>query len=172
VKTAKTAEAQHSASILERVRRSAWFRSIIIAISVGLVTHFAVPHIEEMFASPSVEITSPIAGEAVEWTPAGHLVTGTCRKVEGELHLYVLLHPLPTDTWYVQRLPTVIDRRHWQAIVFFGTQQVGIGHEYELCAVITSKILQEGQTLRLRDFPAYTVKAVITVTRLDAEHEN
>ncbi len=161
-------QAKHSVSVLGRIGSSAWFRGIIIAISVGLLTYFAGPHIEDIVIGPTVEITSPIEGEAVEWTPAGHLVTGTCRKVGGNLHLYVLLHPLPTDTWYVQRLPTVLDR-HWQAIVFFGTEEVGIGDEYELCAIITDKILREGQTLRSKDFPTDEDKDVITVTRLDAE---
>lgn len=156
--------------VLRRVWQSAWFRGLIIAIIAGLITQFVVPPFIEIFAKPTVEITSPIDGEAVEWTPAGHLVIGTCRKVDGDLHLYVLVHPLPTDIWYVQRMPTIIDG-NWQAVVFLGTEEVGIGHRYELCAVITSKVLHEGQTVGLRDFPADIDKYVITVTRLDAERK-
>ena len=136
-----------------------------IAIVAGLVTHFLIPVIEEFLAPPAVEITSPVAGEQVQWTPVGHLVTGTCWKVGGDLHLYVAIHPLATENWYVQRIPTIINS-HWQAVVFFGMEEVGLGDQYQLCAFISSKTLHEGQIIPLTDFPPnHEAKAIIAVSR-------
>ena len=136
-----------------------------IAIVAGLLTHFLIPVIEEFLAPPAVEITSPVDGGQVQWTPVGHLVTGTCRKVGGNLRLYVAIHPLATENWYVQRIPTVIDS-HWQAVVFFGMEEIGVGDQYELCAFISSETLHEGQTIPLTAFPpSHEAKAIIAVSR-------
>lgn len=151
--------------LLMRIWRSAWLIAIVAAIVGGLVAEFLIPSIYDHFAGPAVDITSPVEGQAVEWSPAGHLVTGTYRKVGGNLHLYVLVHPLPTDTWWVGRTPTIIDARNWQAIVFFGLESEGVGDHYELAAIITDKILQEGLTLDLDDFPSNDAKAIIIVER-------
>ena len=148
-----------------RIWRSAWLIAIGAAIVGGLVAEFLIPTILDCIAGPAVQITSPVEGQAVDWSPAGHLVSGTYRKVEGDLHLYVLVHPLPTDTWWVGRTPTIIDARNWQASVYFGHESVGVGDHYELAAIITDKILQEGLTLDIDDFPSYVAKAVITVER-------
>lgn len=156
---------QSKVTISKRIWQSAWFRAFAVAIIAGLITQFVVPQVKDIFSKPAVEITSPIDGEAVEWTPAGHLVTGTCRKVGGDLHLYVTIHPLPTDKWYVQRMPTIIDG-NWQAVAFFGEEEVGTGDQYELCAVISSKTLRAGQVIALEDFPEYIAKAVATVSRV------
>jgi hypothetical protein len=156
---------QSRATILRRIWASAWFRGFAIAIVAGLVTHFGFPYFDEIVATPAVEITSPVDGEEVQWTPIGHLVTGTCRKVGGDLHLYIAVHPLSTDKWYVQRMPTIING-NWQAVAFFGGEEVGLGDQYELCAFISSKTLHEGQIIELKDFPDHVAKAIVTVSRL------
>lgn len=145
------------------------FKVIVPAIVGGLIVQFLVPVIKDLCAPTDVEITSPVKGQEVEWSPAGHLVTGTSRKV-GDSHLYVLVHPLPTEMWWVQHTPTILDGGDWQAIVYFGGEFVGAGDQYELCAIITDKILQEGQTLD--DFPSYKAKDVITVVRLAPPADN
>ena len=148
-----------------KIWQSAWVIAIVAAIIGGLVAEFLIPTIANYIAGPSVQIISPVEGEDVEWSPAGHLASGTYREVGDNLHLYVLVHPFPTDKWWVQRTPTLIDDRNWQAIVYFGHESVGVGDHYELAAIITDKILQEGLTLILDDFPSYDAKAVITVVR-------
>ena len=159
-------ERKHSeVSIVKRIWHNGWFRGFAISIIAGLVTHFGFPYFDEIISRPAVEITSPVDGEQVQWTTAGHLVTGTCRKVGGDLHLYVAVHPLPTDKWYVQRTPTIIDG-NWQAVAFFGEEEVGIGDQYELCAIISSKTLGEAQIVALKDFPDYVAKAIVTVSRV------
>jgi len=165
------AEAEHAeVSIRKRIWGNSWFRGLAIAIIAGLVAHFGFPYFDEIISAPTVEITSPVDGEGVQWTPAGHLVTGTCRKVGGDLHLYIAVHPLPTDRWYVQRMPTMIDG-NWQAVAFFGQEEVGVGDQYELCAFISSKTLHEGQIIGLKDFPDHIDKAVVTVSRLAAYNQ-
>jgi len=118
-------------TVLRKIWGSAWFRGLAVAMVAGLVTHFVFPWLADIHARPTVEVTSPVAGERVQWTPEGQLVTGTCRKVGGDLHLYVAIHPLPTDNWYVQRMPTMING-HWAAVVYFGMEEVGLGDQYVL----------------------------------------
>ena len=77
-----------------RILRSAWVIAIVAAVVGGLIAEFAIPAIYGLFSGPAVHITSPVDGEEVEWSPAGHLVTGTCREVGGDFNLYVLVHPL------------------------------------------------------------------------------
>lgn len=151
--------------LIRRILRSAWLIAIVAAIVGGLVAEFLIPTIADCIAGPSVDIISPVEGERVEWSPAGNLVCGTYRKVEGNLNLYVLVHPVPTDNWWVGRTPTLIDDRNWRAIVYFGHELAGVGDQYELAAIITDKILHEGMTLDLDDFPSYVALAVITVER-------
>jgi len=148
-----------------RIWQIAWVIAIVAAIIGGLVAEFLIPTIVDYIAGPSVQIISPVEGEGVEWSPAGHLVSGTYHKVGDNLHLYVLVHPFPTDNWWVQRTPTLIDDINWQAIVYFGHESVGIGDQYELSAIITDKILKEGLTLSLDNFPSYVAWDVVTVVR-------
>lgn len=155
---------QPRVTVLRRIWRSAWFMGFAVAIVAGLVTHFGFPYFDEIITPPAVEITSPVDGERVQWTPVGHLVTGTCRKVGGNLHLYIAIHPFPTDNWYVQRMPTMING-NWQAVAFFGMEEVGLGDQYVLCAFISSKTLHEGQIIKLKDFPDHVAKAIVTVSR-------
>jgi len=165
------ARAEHSeVSIVKRIWRNSWFRGLAIAIIAGLVTHFGFPYIDEFFAEPTVEITSPVDGKEAQWTPAGHLVTGRCRKVRGDLHLYIAVHPLPTHSWYVQRMPTIMDG-NWQAVAFFGEEKIGIGDRYVLCAFISSKTLHEGQIIALEDFPDHVAKTFVTVSRSAAHNQ-
>lgn len=136
---------------------------VIGGLLTGLVLEpYVIRPIEEWLSPPTVEITSPLHGEAVEWTPAGYLVTGTYSALKEGHNLYVLVHPMPTLQWYVQQIPTLIDS-NWQAVVYFGIEDVGIGDYYELSAVISSKALEAGQVLE--NFPPYEAKDVITVQR-------
>lgn len=151
-------------TVLRNTWGSAWFRCLAVAIVAGLVTHFVFPWLADICARPTVEITSPVAGERVQWTPEGQLVTGTCRKVDGDLHLYIAIHPLPTDNWYVQRMPTMING-HWAAVAFFGMEEVGLGDQYVLRAFISRETLHEGQIIELKDFPDHVAEASITVSR-------
>jgi hypothetical protein len=54
-------------------------------------------------------------------------------------------------------------------VAFFGEEEVGIGDQYELCAIISSKTLREGQIIALKDFPDHVANAIVTVSRL-ADH--
>jgi len=157
---------ERSRNALRTARRVAMHPLSLIVIGgllTGLVLQpYVVQPIRERFSPPRVEITSPLHEEAVEWTPAGYLVTGTYSGLKQGRNLYVLVHPTPTAQWYVQRLPTLIDSG-WQAVVYFGMEDVGTGDRYELSAIMTSKVLQAGQVLE--SFPPCEAKDVITVHR-------
>lgn len=136
---------------------------VIGGLLTGLVLEPYVIHpIKQRLAPPRVEITSPLDKEGVEWSPIGYLATGTYSGLKEGHKLYVLVHPMPTSKWYVQQVPTFIDS-NWQAIVYFGTADVGIGDYYALSAIITSKSLKAEQVLE--NFPLYDAKDVITIKR-------
>ncbi|MGA2224807.1 MAG: hypothetical protein ABSH41_10235 [Syntrophobacteraceae bacterium] len=89
--------------------------------------------------------------------PQTQAQVGQRALVEGEVspilvHVYVLVHPLSSDRWWVQDLPLVQNDGHWQVKVYLGTENVGKGEEYEILAVATNESIV---TRLLRgDYPA------------------
>lgn len=53
--------------------------------------------------------------------------------------VYVLVHPLSTNIWWVQNLPLVQNDGHWQTQVYLGEENVGIKESYEIIAVATNE---------------------------------
>ncbi len=106
-----------------------------------------------------IAITSPADGGTV------------CRedRVEGTTSggghtIYVLVHPLRTDTWWVQNLPAPLPS--WKSVAFFGTPNKGVGEEFEIIAFATCQRLKAGQTLTADEFPKDAVFSnSVTVTR-------
>lgn len=136
---------------------------VIGGLLTGLLLEpYVVRPIMRLIAPAKIEITSPLDREAIQWSPTGHLATGIYSALKKEHKIYVLVHPMPTSKWYVQRVPTVINSS-WQTIVYFGTADVGVGDHYELSAIITSKSLEAEQVLE--NFPDCDAKYVITVKR-------
>ena len=93
-----------------------------------------------------LEITSPSDGATVTMT---ELVRGTVS--DPKLNVYVLIHPLTTNLWWVQNIPTVGPGGKWQSFCYFGTENLGIGEPYEIIAVATSKkkLYKPGDTLEI-----------------------
>lgn len=148
---------------IKKVLRHPLTLIVIGGLLTGLVLQPYVVHpIMRLIAPPKIEITSPLDREAIQWSLTGYLATGIYSGLKKEHNIYVLVHPMPTSKWYVQRIPTVINSS-WQTIVYFGTADVGIGDHYELSAIITSKSLEAEQVLE--NFPDYDAKHVITVKR-------
>ena len=53
-------------------------------------------------------------------------------------HVYVLVHPLLTDTWWVQRRPGPANAAgEWQSIAQFGEGDAGINEYFEIVALAT-----------------------------------
>jgi hypothetical protein len=82
-------------------------------------------------------------------------------------NVYVLVHPLKTNLCWVQRPPVSIDEDgSWQTLCYFGDDTRGIGEYFEIIAVITQKLLKEGETFDITKLPQDAVKSpVITVKR-------
>lgn len=109
----------------------------------------------------SIIITDPKGGEEV---PMGKVVRGTVS--DATLQVYVLVHPLATNLWWVQRLPNVQSNGKWQSYCYFGTTERGVGEEFEIIAVASSdkNLYTEGQTLS--DIPEGLPRSgIITVRR-------
>lgn len=95
---------------------------------------------------PVVEIFSPRPDTQVG---PSELVKG--RVSEPGLFVYVLVHPLLGQSWWVQRLPTPPNRDgSWQSIAYFGTDTgKGIGEHFEVVVIAARNrtLLTEGQTI-------------------------
>ena len=107
-----------------------------------------------------IQITEPQQDEEV-----GHqeLVRGTISVQD--VQVYVLVHPMLTNLWWVQRLPSSINMEgSWQTICYFGTKNQGIGEYFEVIAIVTTEELEEGQTLS--ELPGGLVRSdIVTVKR-------
>jgi len=112
--------------------------------------------------TPHVEITAPTNGENVSMI---YLAQGTHSGLidNPSLNLYVLLHPHPTDKWWVQNLPTVFSDGSWQTTIYFGTETQRIGDDYTVSAVITTEELEVADVLSR--LPSYVTESHVTVTR-------
>lgn len=80
----------------------------------------------------TVEILSPSPDTQVEVTA---LIKG--KVSDPKLNIYVFVHPLMTNLWWVQRLPSPPNRDgSWQSIAYFGTKQgEGVGEYFEIMAI-------------------------------------
>jgi hypothetical protein len=94
------------------------------------------------------------------------LVRGKVSNYTGG-NVYVLVHPLKTKLWWVQRLPSVInDDGSWQTLCYLGTETKGVSEYFEIIAILTNKTLTEGQTIGTTNLSTDTIKSkVITVQR-------
>jgi hypothetical protein len=91
-----------------------------------------------------IQIFNPKNNSAVE---AKELVSG--KTTNPELKVYVLIHPLLTNLWWVQRIPSPpnLDGT-WRTLCYFGTPNMGIGEYFEIAAISTEMHLQEGMVFK------------------------
>lgn len=147
---------------------------LISGVIAGVIAGLIVAAILALFGiiddhPTAVAITLPVHGSEVVWSPTGHLVTGTHSGIKNGQQIYVLVHPLPTDLWWVQRVPVTMDG-NWETTVYFGEEIVGYGDLYQVCAIITNKTLSVGQKIQLKNFPSYVARDIVRVQR-KAEEE-
>ena len=114
--------------------------------------------------TPKIVITNPKEGEKITWSPEGYLAKGTYSGLENGFNIYLIVHPLTTGQWWVQSTPNFSDVT-WEAKVFFGTEELGAGEDYELYAIITDEVLNEGLIEKL---PAYVAKSEVKVSRVES----
>lgn len=99
----------------------------------------------ERGATAQIEIRSPASGEEVE---VETLVEGWVSDPKAQV--YVLVRPLRTKYWWVQRLPAPANRDgSWQTLVNIGTETEGIGEPFEIVALVTKRKLHEGDRLEV-----------------------
>lgn len=86
----------------------------------------------------------------------------------------VLVHPMTTDTWWVQNPPAPpgkVDERtwSWRTMVLCGTETLGLNEEFEIVALAEGKraICQLGRQIKMEGFPQDLSRSeVITVRRI------
>jgi len=85
---------------------------------------------------------------------------------EPRVPTYVLIHPLATNQWFVQRKPSPANQDGtWRTTCFFGTETQGINEEFEVLALATTEKLKEGQVLK--EVPKCGARSdIVTVKRI------
>lgn len=114
-------------------------------------------------AKAKIVITKPINDSEV-----GHeeLVRGKVSNFSGG-NVYTLVHPLKTNLCWVQRPPVSINEDgSWQTLCNFGDETHGMDEYFEIIAIITKKLLKEGETFEITKLPQDAIKSsIITVKR-------
>lgn len=125
-----------------------------------LILLFSCNKTEKIPADIRIQIESPQQNAEIGLT---EIVKGKVSNQKGKV--YVLVHPLLTNLWWVQRFPSPPNQDGtWQTLCFFGTETKGIGEPYEVVAIVTSKKYEEGQTLT--ELPGDSIRSdIITVKR-------
>jgi len=70
----------------------------------------------------------------------GHVVVVEGTTTNPDAVVCVLVHPLQSDTWWVQNLPGLPDQQpdgswSWRTTVFCGSERLGLGEDFELLAI-------------------------------------
>jgi hypothetical protein len=113
--------------------------------------------------------------QAVEITitrPENNAEVGHQELVQGNVSLvtrnnvYVLLHPLACDLWFVQNPPSVINADGtWQTLCYFGMENQGVGEYFELVAIVINSQLNAGQTMKRLPNNVIARSRTVTVRR-------
>ena len=140
------------------VRGSRW--DILIGSSLCLLT-LLVPPTEVRAQGLSVSIESP---EQYAEIGLSELVRGTVS--DPSARPFVLLHPMSTDLWWVQRAPAPPNSDgEWATLCYFGTESQGIGDHFQIVALVPVGELEEGMVLQ--DLPEAQARSdVVTVRRV------
>ncbi len=117
--------------------------------------------------------------DTVTLAPGRTLHVGRQVIVEGTVSdpkagVCVLVHPLNSDTWWVQNLPSppgkVDDKTwRWRTVVFCGSEELGLNEDFEIVALAETQrsACQVGKTINMIDFPNDVPRSeIITVRRV------
>jgi len=104
--------------------------------------------------------------------PENNAELGQQELVQGKVssvtksRVYVLVHPIVTNLWWVQNPPSVINADGtWQTLCSFGTENQGKGEYFELVAIVINSQLQEGQKMSALPKDVIAISPVVTVKR-------
>ncbi len=125
-----------------------------------LILLFSCNKTEKILADVRIQIESPQQNAEVGLT---EIVNGKVSNPKAQV--YVLVHPLLTNLWWVQRIPSPPNQDGtWQTLCYFGTETKGIGESFEIAAIVTKDKLEEGQMLP--ELPKDVVRSdIVTVRR-------
>ncbi|HEX3553489.1 MAG TPA: hypothetical protein VIA62_09700 [Thermoanaerobaculia bacterium] len=132
-------------------------RNIAVGILIGLAL-LAVA--KNSAASVQIEITSPVEGADV-----GREETVSGSASDSNLSVYVLIRPVRSSTWWVERPPAPTNRNgSWKTDCYFGTPSKGVGEAFEVIAIVTEQKLKEGD--QIDELPTYIARSeTVTVHR-------
>ncbi len=113
---------------------------IFLTFSICLIVAEPITYSEEL----KLNIVKPKNDAEVCWRT---IVEGTVS--DPTLHVYVAIHPMATDKFWIQPIPTISSDGKWRVYCYFGEPNIGIGEPFEIIAVASkNKILfKEGDTL-------------------------
>lgn len=139
-----------------------WIAFIIFIVLSTMV----IPVVSSQEApSVSVQITSHRNGEVVNGCQ--HTLQGVSSGVkEHNLHLYILVNPVETNSWWVQPYP----KDSWISIVYLGEDRlwgVGNNQDFIIKAIITNVTLRQGDEIPVGDEPYSFAESQIKVHRHD-----
>jgi len=112
---------------------------------------------------PIIEITDPVENTQVTWK---YVVRGkSCGLSDSRLILYVLVHPIENNTWWVQSESIVDIDGQWKVNAQFGrTENQDVGTKFQIIALVTTVEIDIGEEmLKLPRHLAHS--EVITVSR-------
>lgn len=119
------------------------FRVVFVALLLTPVSIFLPRNNYVHGQTPTLSITEPQNRSEVCWRER---IRGTISDIN--LQVYVLIHPMTTNTFLVQPLPEERESS-WEAYCNFGKPEKGIGEHFEIIVVASKnkKLFKEGETL-------------------------
>lgn len=105
------------------------------------------------------------SGDVVE---VGRKASVSVKVSHRDREVYVLIHPLETDLWYVQNRPVPRKRGPWKTLCYFGQLKKGEGEEFEVLAVAAdSPLWKVGASFSTKRLPKGLPQSdIVTVRRV------
>jgi hypothetical protein len=138
------------------------FRSIVVGVINGLIVALIVWGVQT-YRNPAIAITTPDEGDLVACSPERNTVSGTCGNLGEGQDIRVLVCPDATDKCWVQRAP-ILEGGEWHTSVQCGANGECDGEEYQVCAIVTTENLREGDEISVEDFPDCEAKCTVSVS--------
>ena len=114
----------------------------------------------------SVRIKNPDNGGIVEKYFVD--VYGTSSGLENSnLNLYILVHPISTESYWVQTPPSTDRDGSWMTRIYVGLKDIGNNEDYSIKAIITNEKLEAGEKYHVNELPSSIAEDQIKVTRKD-----
>ncbi len=109
------------------------------------VTQFSTEtHQDIQTTNQSINIISPTQGSHVcqRTTISGNISNP-------ELQVFILIHPMATNKFWVQPIPNMRSDGRWEAYCYFGEPDQGVGEPFEIIAIASRNrnLFEEGRTL-------------------------